>query len=61
MSTSKQKEAARKNIAKAREVQSERAQGAKIPKQSEGIEHRGEGPAAGQGFRLPEGAQGAAD
>lgn len=37
MSTSKQKEAARKNIAKAREVQSERAHGAKIPKQSEGI------------------------
>jgi hypothetical protein len=31
MSTTKQKEAARKNLEKAREVQSERAQGAEIP------------------------------
>jgi hypothetical protein len=37
MSTTRQKEAARKNIEKAREVQSERAHGAKIPKQSEGL------------------------
>ena len=37
MATSRQKEAARKNIAKAREVQSERAHGAKIPKQAQGL------------------------
>ena len=37
MATSRQKEAARENIATAREVQSERAHGAKIPKQSKGL------------------------
>ncbi len=37
MATSRQKEAARENIAKARQVQSARAHGAKIPKQSEGL------------------------
>ncbi len=37
MSTTKQKEAAKKNIEKAREVQSARAHGAKIPKQSQGL------------------------
>ena len=37
MATERQKEAARQNIAKAREVQSARAHGAKIPKQSEGL------------------------
>ncbi len=37
MATTKQKEAAKKNIEKAREVQSERAHGAKIPKQSQGL------------------------
>jgi hypothetical protein len=37
MATSKQKEAARENIAKAREVQSERAHGAKIPRQTRGL------------------------
>jgi hypothetical protein len=37
MATTKQKEAARQNIGKAREVQSERAHGARIPKQSEGL------------------------
>jgi hypothetical protein len=37
MSTTRQKEAARQNIAKARQVQSARAHGAKIPKQSEGL------------------------
>jgi hypothetical protein len=37
MATTKQKEAAKKNIEKAREVQSARARGAKIPKQSEGL------------------------
>ncbi len=37
MSTTKQKEAAKKNIAKAREIQSERAHGAKIPRQTRGL------------------------
>jgi hypothetical protein len=37
VSTTKQKEAAKKNIAKAREVQSERAHGAKIPRQTRGL------------------------
>jgi hypothetical protein len=37
MATSRQKEAARQNIAKAREVQSERAHGAKIPRQTRGL------------------------
>jgi hypothetical protein len=37
MSTTRQKEAAKQNIAKARQVQSARAHGAKIPKQSEGL------------------------
>jgi hypothetical protein len=37
VSTTKQKEAARKNIGKAREIQSERAHGAKIPRQTRGL------------------------
>jgi hypothetical protein len=37
MATTRQKEAARQNIAKAREVQSARAHGAKILKQSQGL------------------------
>ena len=37
MSTEKQKEAARRNIEKAREVQSERAHGEDIPHSSEGM------------------------
>lgn len=37
MATSRQKEAARENIAKARVVQSERAHGAKIPRQTRGL------------------------
>lgn len=37
MATSRQKEAARENIAKARQVQSARSHGAKIPKQSQGL------------------------
>ena len=37
MSTEKQKEAARRNIEKAREVQSERAHGEEIPSSSEGM------------------------
>jgi len=37
MSTAKQKDAARRNIEKAREVQSERAHGENIPRQGEGL------------------------
>jgi hypothetical protein len=37
VSTTKQKEAARKNIGKAREIQSERAHGIKIPRQTKGL------------------------
>jgi hypothetical protein len=37
MATNRQKEAARQNIEKAREVQSARAHGAKIPRQAEGM------------------------
>ena len=47
MATARQKEAARENIAKAREVQSARAHGAKIPKQSEG-------PSTADKDRLPD-------
>jgi len=37
MATERQKEAARENIEKAREVQSERARGADIPRETEGL------------------------
>jgi hypothetical protein len=37
VSTTKQKEAAKKNISKAREIQSERAHGVKIPRQTRGL------------------------
>jgi len=37
MATARQKEAARRNIAKAREAQSARARGARIPRQAEGL------------------------
>jgi hypothetical protein len=37
MATARQKEAAKRNIEKAREVQSARAHGAKVPKQSQGM------------------------
>jgi hypothetical protein len=37
MATDKQKEAARRNIAKAREVQSERAHGEDVPRSGEGL------------------------
>ena len=37
MSTTKQKEAAKKNIAQARLIQSERAHGVKIPRQTKGL------------------------
>jgi hypothetical protein len=37
MATDRQKEAARQNIARAREVQRERAHGKKVPRQAEGM------------------------
>jgi hypothetical protein len=37
MATARQKEAARRNIAKAREAQSARASGAKVPRQGQGM------------------------
>jgi hypothetical protein len=37
MATARQKEAAKRNIEKAREVQSARAHGAKVPKQGQGM------------------------
>jgi hypothetical protein len=37
MATERQKEAARQNVAKARQVQSERAHGKKAPRQAEGL------------------------
>lgn len=37
MATDRQKEAARQNVARAREVQSERAHGKKVPQQAEGM------------------------
>jgi hypothetical protein len=37
MSTTKQKEAAKRNVAKARQVESARAHGAKIPRQTKGL------------------------
>lgn len=49
MSTTKQKEAARKNIGKAREIQSERAHGIKIPRQTKGL-------STAQEDKLPDGA-----
>ncbi len=52
MSTTKQKEAARKNLEKAREVQSERAEGAKIPP-SPGLSTAEKDELADQEFAFP--------
>ena len=53
MATTKQKEAAKQNIAKAREVQSARAHGAKIPKQSEGLSTADKDKLAEKEFAFP--------
>jgi hypothetical protein len=53
MATEKQKEAARQNIEKAREVQSARAHGAKIPKQSEGLSTADKDKLADKDFAFP--------
>jgi hypothetical protein len=53
MSTTRQKEAAKKNIAKAREVQSERAHGVKIPRQTRGLSTAQEDKLADKDFAFP--------
>jgi hypothetical protein len=53
MATEKQKEAARRNIAKARQVQSARAHGADIPREGEGLSTAEEDRLADQEFAFP--------
>ncbi len=53
MATAKQKEAARQNIVKARDVQSKRAHGAKIPKQSQGLSTADKDKLADKEFAFP--------
>jgi hypothetical protein len=53
MATTRQKEAARSNIAKARQVQSARAKGANIPRQSRGISTAAEDRLADKEFAFP--------
>ena len=54
MSTTKQKKAARRNLEKAREVQSARAHGKRIPKQSEGLSTAQENRLPESRFAFPE-------
>jgi hypothetical protein len=54
MATTKQKTTARRNLEKAREVQSARARGKRIPKQSEGISTREENRMPEADFAFPE-------
>jgi len=53
MATSRQKEAAKRNIARAREVQSERAQGEDVPGQTEGLSTAEKDRLADQKFAFP--------
>src|SRR5437764_5902811 len=53
MATDRQKEAARRNIAKARQVQSARAHGAKIPRRGEGMSTAQENRLADKEFAFP--------
>jgi hypothetical protein len=53
MATTKQKEAARRNLEKARSVQSARAHGANIPKQSPGLSTAEENRMSGSDFAFP--------
>lgn len=53
MATEKQKEAARRNIAKARQVQSARAHGAKVPRQSQGMSTADKDKLRDQEFAFP--------
>src|SRR5580693_1812288 len=54
MATDKQKEAARRNIAKAREVQSERAHGEDVPRSSEGLSTAEKDRLADNEFAFPD-------
>jgi hypothetical protein len=53
MATDRQKEAARRNIAKARQAQSERAHGEDVPRRSEGMSTAEEDRLADQEFAFP--------
>jgi hypothetical protein len=53
MATERQKEAARRNIAKAREAQSARARGANVPQQDEGMSTADKDRLADQEFAFP--------
>jgi hypothetical protein len=53
MATTRQKEAARRNIAKAREAQSARAHGKKVPRQTEGMSTADKDRLADEGFAFP--------
>jgi hypothetical protein len=53
MATTRQKEAARRNIAKARQAQSARARGANVPRHREGMSTAEENGLAGKEFAFP--------
>jgi len=53
MATDRQKEAARRNIAKARQVQSARAHGKQVPRQREGMSTAKKDKLADQKFAFP--------
>jgi len=53
MSTARQKEAARRNIAKARQAQSARARGADVPRESEGMTTADKDKLPDQDFAFP--------
>jgi hypothetical protein len=53
MATARQKEAARRNIAKARQAQTARARGANVPRRSEGMSTAEENRLADQDFAFP--------
>ena len=54
MATSKQKEAARRNIAKARQAQSARAHGENVPHRGEGMSTAGKDKLADKEFAFPQ-------
>ncbi|HEX5191149.1 MAG TPA: DUF6582 domain-containing protein [Streptosporangiaceae bacterium] len=53
MATERQKEAARRNITKARQVQSARAQGKRVPRQAEGLSTAEKDRLADKEFAFP--------
>lgn len=54
MATERQKQAAKRNIAKARDVQSARAQGARVPKRSPGLSTAQQNRMSKSEFAFPE-------